>query len=414
MTLEPTGPAPARQHRESVAVGVEEEFHIVGLRTRRLDAQADRVLKQLPADRFSSELHQSVVEANSRPHVRLADLAEDIAALRRAAIAAAQHLELGIVAAGTVPLADPNAARVTSDPRYEHMQGEYRMLVREQLICGAQVHVDVADRDLAVAVAHRVAPWLPALLALSASSPFWLGTDTGYASYRTLIWRRWPTTGAPGGFTSAADYDQTVADLVRSGVITDPGMIYFDVRPSAHLPTVELRICDSCPRLEDVVLLAGLFRALVVRETGAAIAGREPLAVRPELLEAATWRAAQSGLEGNLVDPATAVPVPAPQLIRLLLADLRPTLEVTGDWEQVSELTESALARGSSAARQRVACARGGLQEVVDTLLEETRIGTDRQLGAGPASATGSVVLATRRRTAKRSSSTAAPANRKA
>src|SRR5271157_5588672 len=104
--------------------------------------------------------------------------------------------------------------------------------------CGTQVHVDVMDRDLAVAVAHRVAPWLPALLALSASSPFWLGTDTGYASYRTLIWRRWPTTGAPAKFTSAADYDQTVADLVRSEVITDPGMIYFDVRPSAHLPTV--------------------------------------------------------------------------------------------------------------------------------------------------------------------------------
>ena len=134
------------------------------------------------------------------------------------------------------------------DPRYENMRGEYRMLVREQLICGAQVHVDVHDRDLAVAVAHRVAPWLPALLALSASSPFWLGTDTGYASYRTLIWRRWPTTGAFGGFESAADYDQTVADLVRSEVISDPGMIYFDVRPSTRLPTVELRICDACPR----------------------------------------------------------------------------------------------------------------------------------------------------------------------
>ena len=111
-----------------------------------------------------------------------------------------------------------------------------------------------------------MAPWLPALLALWASSPFWLGSDTGYPSYRTLIWRRWPTTGAIGGFTSAADYDRTVADLVRSGVISDPGMIYFDVRPSSHLPTVELRICDACPRFEDVVLFAGLFRALVMLE----------------------------------------------------------------------------------------------------------------------------------------------------
>jgi YbdK family carboxylate-amine ligase len=387
VTLDHTGRPPARQHPDSVAVGVEEEFHTVGLRTRRLAAQAGHILAQLPAGSFSSELHQSVVEANSRPHIRLTDLAADIAALRRAAIDTAEQLELGLVAAGTVPIADPDTVRVTSDPRYEHIRGEYRMLVREQLICGLHIHVDLADRDLAVAVAHRMAPWLPPLLALSASSPFWLGTDTGYASYRTLIWRRWPTTGAPAGFASAADYDQTVADLVRSGVVTDPGMIYFDVRPSAHLPTVELRICDACPRLQDVVLLAGLFRALVIRETGAAVTGRAPLRVRPELLEAATWRAARSGLEGDLVDPATAAPVPARQLIRQLLADLRPALETTGDWDQVTGLTESALARVSSAARQRAAYARGGLEQVVDTLLEETRAGTGGQLGARPVGA---------------------------
>jgi len=317
-----------------------------------------------------------VLEANSRPHVRLADLAADIAALRRAAITVAQPQGLGIVAAGTVPIADLDTLKITPDPRYEHMQGEYRMLVREQLICGAQVHVDVLDRELAVAVVHRVAPWLPALLALSASSPFWLGTDTGYASYRTLIWRRWPTTGSPGLFASAAEYDQTVADLVRSEVITDPGMIYFDVRLSDHLPTVELRICDACPRLDDVVLLAGLFRALVIRESGAALAGRAPPAVRPELLEAATWRAAQSGLEGNLVDPVAATPVPAHQLIGQLLAELRPALESTGDWGLVADLAESALSRGSSAARQRAAHGGGGLAKVVDTLLAETRTGT--------------------------------------
>jgi len=390
---EHTGPPPARQHPESVAVGIEEEFHVVGLRTRRLAAQAGRILDQLPAGSFTSELHQSVVEANSRPHIRLADLADDIAALRQAAIDTAQDLELGLVAAGTVPIADPDTVKVTPNPRYEHIQGEYRMLVREQLICGMHIHVDLADRDLAVAVAHRVAPWLPPLLALSASSPFWLGTDTGYASYRTLIWRRWPTAGAPAGFSSAADYDQTVADLVRSGVVTDPGMIYFDVRPSAHLPTVELRICDACPRLQDVVLLAGLFRALVIRETGAVVAGRAPLRVRPELLEAATWRAARSGLEGDLVDPATAAPVPARQLIRQLLNDLRPTLETTGDWDQVTGLTESALARGSSAARQRAAYAQGGLEQVVDTLIEETRTGTGGQLGARPVGAAGCAML---------------------
>jgi len=356
-----------------VAAGVEEEFHIVDLATRRLTGRADKLMASLPAGRFSSEMQRSVLEANSRPWASLTELAEDIAGLRRAAIAAAEPLGLGIVAAGTVPLADPDTLQVTADPRYEHIRDEYRMLVREQLICSTQVHVDVDDRDLAIAVGRRVAPWLPALLALSASSPFWLGTDTGYASYRTLIWRRWPTAGALPAFESAEEYDQTVADLVRSGVISDPGMIYFDVRPSAHLPTLELRICDSCPRLEDTVLLAGLFRALVIREIEAEYEGLPPVSVRPELLQAATWRVAQAGLRGDLVDPVTASPVPADRLIGHLLARLRPALESTGDWKLVSELARSAMAEGGSAARQRAARAGGGLRHVVDTLIAETR-----------------------------------------
>jgi len=163
-----------------------------------------------------------------------------------------------------------------------------------------------------------------------------------------------------------------VSDLVRSGVITDPGMIYFDVRPSAHLPTVELRICDACPLLSDVILVAGLFRALVIQETAAAVACSPPMQVRPEMVQAATWRAAQSGLEGELVDPVTATPMPAHRLIRKLVADLRPTLDATGDWELVCELTNAALARGSSAGRQRAAHAAGGLRRVVDLAMAET------------------------------------------
>lgn len=360
-------------HPRLVAAGVEEEFHIVDLATRRLTGQADMLMRRLPADRFGWEMQRSVLEANSRPWSGLTELAEDIAGLRQAAVAAAEPLGLGIVAAGTVPLADPRTLQVTPDPRYEHIRDEYRMLVCEQLICSTQVHVDVDDRDLAIAVGRRIAPWLPALLALSASSPFWRGTDTGYASYRTLIWRRWPTAGALYGFESAADYDQAITDLIRSGIITDSGMIYFDVRPSAHLPTLELRICDSCPRLDDVVLLAGLFRALVISAAAAEYEGQPLPPVRPELLQAATWRAARAGLEGDLVDPVTASPAPAARLLEQLLAELRPALESTGDWELVCELTTSALARGSSAARQRAARSSGGLRNVVDTLVAETR-----------------------------------------
>ncbi len=370
---------------EFVAIGVEEEFHTVDLETRRLMPRADRLLAQLSTKRFGTELQRSVVETNSRPYVRLTDLAEDLSALRRSVVAAAEGLGLGIVAAGTVPVADLESLKVTPDPRYENMLDEYQLLAREQLICGTQVHVDVGDRDLAVAVAHRMAPWLPALLALSASSPYWLGGDTGYASYRTLLWSRWPTTGTIGRFTRASEYDDMIAGLVRSGVITDPGMIYYDVRPSAHLPTLELRIPDACPRLEDVILLTGLFRALVVDEIDAVNHDREPSSMRTEAVRASVWRAARSGLEGELVDPESGVPVPARRLLADLLARLRPRLEATGDWEIVSELTENALTLGSSASRQRIAYARGGLHRVVDLLVAETRASTDWMPTAGPA-----------------------------
>jgi glutamate---cysteine ligase / carboxylate-amine ligase len=370
---------------EFVPVGVEEEFHVVDLKTRRLTPRADGLLGQLAPERFYSELQRSVVETNSRPFVRLADLIEDLAALRRGVTRAAEPLGLGIVAAGTVPIADVEALKVTPDARYENMLEEYQILAREQLICGAQVHVDVGgDRDLAVAVAHRVSPWLPPLLALSASSPFWLGQDTGYASYRSLVWQRWPATGPLPQFESAAEYDTMINDLVRTGVLSDPGMIYFDVRPSAHLPTVELRLCDACPLVEDTALLAGLFRALVIREIDAIHAGLPAPPVHREISRALTWRAARSGLEGELVDPKTGVPAPAHHVVWDMVQALRPALETAGDWELVSELTSSALARGSSANRQREAFARGGLHQVVDLLVAETNADTAWQPPIGP------------------------------
>ncbi|MEV4218699.1 glutamate--cysteine ligase [Nonomuraea sp. NPDC049725] len=358
-----------------IAVGVEEEFHIVDTRTRQLVSRSVLLLDMLPDDRFTEELQRSTVEANSRPCHALEDLARDLGAMRRTAIAAAEEVGLGIVAAGSVPLADLDQMKISPEARYERMLDDYQVLTREQLICGTQVHAELADRDLAIAVAHRLAPWLPPLLALSASSPYWLGADTGYASYRTLVWERWPTTGPMARFGSAAEYEEMLAELIRSGVISDAGMIYYDIRPSAHVPTVELRICDSCPRIDDIVLIAGLFRALVAREL--AEIGDDPDREVPlDPVRAARWQAARSGLEGELVDPVEGVPAPAADVVTRLVAALRPHLEEAGDWELVSALAADALGRGGSAQRQRRAFARRGSHaDVVDLLLEETRPG---------------------------------------
>jgi len=373
-----------RSERENAPVlptiGVEEEFHVVDLKSRELVPRAGEILNRLPGESYTAELYRSVVETNSRVCTTLTQLGDNLAALRGAAAAIGEWRGLGLVAAGTVPLVDTDLVALTPSLRYRRMLEDYQMLVREQLICGAQVHVGVPDRDLAVVLARNVTPWLPVLLALSASSPYWLAEDSGYASVRSLLWQRWPTAGDPGPLHSAAEHEALVADLIASQTISDPAMIYFDVRPSAHLPTIELRVPDACPRVDDVVLLAGLFRALVLHEAGRLVEGRPAVPVRPPLARAAMWRAARSGLEGDLLLPETSKPVPAADAVHDLLHGLREELTGTGDWELVSGLAEEALGRGTSASRQRQVFERHGrLEDVVDHLVAETR---------GPASGT--------------------------
>ncbi|MEU0056101.1 glutamate--cysteine ligase [Streptomyces sp. NPDC006334] len=358
----------------TVRIGVEEEFHVLDVESGRLVPRADELLGRADRDGFTRELQQTVVESNSGVHDTLDDLFKDLSGTRGRLDAAASSLGLAVVAAGTVPLARVTSRDVTADPRYRRMVEDYRRVADEQLICSAQVHVDVPDRDTAVRAMCLVSPWLAPLLALSASSPFWLGADTGYASWRTMVWQRWPTAGPAGCYRDAAEYDAALAELIASGVITDAGMAYHDVRPSAHQRTLELRICDACPRVETVVLVAGLFRALVrdacdrlARHDGPLCDGRH------DRLRAAAWRAARSGLEGALVHPETHRAEPAGTVLRAMVARLRPALEASGDRSIVEALLEETLAAGSAADRLRHAAQTEDLLASIDLMVAETR-----------------------------------------
>jgi carboxylate-amine ligase len=362
-------------------LGVEEEFHLLHPATGDLVPAARRVLRREPTD-AGPELQRSIVETATGVHVGLENLRRDLVARRRELAEAAASIGLAVASVGTVPASGTRRGRVFPDPRYEWMASEYRQLVDEQQVCACQVHVSVEDRDLAVRVTRRIRAWLPTLLAMSASSPCFQGEDTGYASYRTVVVSRWPTVGPPPDFASAEEYDRTVAKLIHSGVISDAGMIYFDARLSARYPTVEIRVADACPSVDDAVLIAALARALVVTAVRADAAPgdhRRP-AVLPEsaqvLLRAATWRAARSGLDGHLIDPWTIRAVPAAELVHALLVHVRPVLEERREWEAVAQLTKMLLARGTSARRQRAALERGkSLADMVAGLAAETTAG---------------------------------------
>ncbi|GAA2630059.1 glutamate--cysteine ligase [Dactylosporangium fulvum] len=348
-------------------IGVEEEFHVVNAETGELEAAARRVLRGADAE---PELHRSMVETATAVQTDLSGLRADIIEKRRSLTAACDRLGLAPVAAGTVPDSGSGPSRVYPDERYERMAQEYRQLVDEQQVAACQVQVGVPDKDQAVRITRRVREWLPVLLALSVSSPYFAGQDTGYASYRTVVTSRWPTVGPPPDLASAAEYEKVVETLVESGVISDAGMVYFDARPSARYPTVEVRVADSCPRVDDVVLLAALARALVTTAAEEDDAGR-PLPEAPQvLLRAATWRAARSGLSGHLVDPATRTAVPAGVRIDALLTHVRPALEARGEWETAIDLLAGLRGRGTSATRQRQAPSH---REAVLALVAETR-----------------------------------------
>jgi glutamate---cysteine ligase / carboxylate-amine ligase len=362
-------------------VGVEEEFLLVDVdgRPRPMSEQvlAESRDDSSPGAEAGHELHQQQVETGTRPLVDLTALRADLVGRRRALAGSAQRQDVRIAALGTSPLpVDPIA---TVDPRYQRMMGDYGLTAQEQLTCGCHVHVGIESRADGVAAITAIRPWLSVILALSANSPFWQGEDTGYASYRRMVWDRWPGSGPTAGFADPQEYDATVTALLRSGVLLDDGMVYFDARLSSRYPTVEVRVADVCPDPDDAVLIAALCRALVDQAIADRTTADRTIAVgrwpdvRVELLRGAAWRAARSGLDGDLVDAVTGIAVPAPVRVQQLVDLIEPALRRHGDLDAVESSLQRLLDRGTGATRQRAAYARQGeLADVVADLAQVT------------------------------------------
>lgn len=254
-------------------VGVEEELLLVDAHTAEVRACAGAALPDGDAeDQLTSELQQEQVETGTRPHTDLQELHSEILALRRRADGAASENGARVAALATYPL--PVSPQVTPKPRYQKMVERFGLTASEQLTCGCHVHVGAADEEEGIAVLDRIRIWLPAILALSANSPYWQGEDSGYASFRSPSWNRWPSAGPTPIFGTPQRYHWLIDELIASGTILDDGMIYFDARLSANYPTVELRAADVCRRPEDATLIAALARGLVETASRDWTAGR--------------------------------------------------------------------------------------------------------------------------------------------
>lgn len=361
---------------EEFTIGVEEEYQIINVETRELRSRAGRILpdaRNAVGEEVQHELYLSQIEIGTPICRTLGEVRRELVRLRREVIAAAERDGTRIAAAGTHPFSHWGEQELTPKARYVGIAQDYQQLAREQLIFGCHVHVGINDREMAIQVMNRARPWLAVMLALAANSPFWLGVDTGYSSFRTEIWRRWPMAGMPQVFASRAEYDALVEALVSTGSIEDGTKIYWDVRPSARFETLEFRVTDVCLTIDEAVMIAGLARALAHTGYRGAMTDEVYNHARPEILRAAKWRAARYGLDADLIDVEASRAVPAQELVEKFLAHLRPALEVQNEWEEVSALVRQTLARGNGAKRQREAfMRRERLEDVVDLLVTET------------------------------------------
>ncbi len=354
--------------------GVEEELLIVDPKTGEPLALADALLSghRMAADDapdaraletedktvydddemgLSAELKLEQIETQTRPCLEYGVLLDQIRAGRTLADRAAQKNGARVAALATSPLA--STSHTTPDPRYARMLERFGLTAQEQLTCGFHVHTYIESPEEGVAVLDRIRDKLAVLTALSANSPFWNGVPTGFESYRTQAWNRWPTSGPAGIYGTYPAYRRVVTRLLDSGVMLDEGMLYFDARLSRNHPTVEVRVADVCLRAEDAALIALLVRALVESASREWRDGVDPAPVPTVLLRMAAWQASSSGLSGELLDFGTFRPARAADVVRSLVDYLAPVLGEQGELAIVRQGVEDIIARGTGAAEQR-------------------------------------------------------------
>ncbi|MGW4092239.1 carboxylate-amine ligase [Nocardia sp. NPDC004750] len=374
-----------------LTIGVEEEFLLVDPRTGEplaRNVEVARTAEELGID-LQLELTRCQVETSTAVHSDIGALHKQLRDLRRGIAACAEQNDARLLAVG-IPPTVPHEFPVTETPRYQRIEENFGMLAHEQGLSGCHVHIGIPDVETAIQISNHLRPWLPQLLAMTANSAIYRGTETGFASWRSILWRRWPSAGPPPYFESARHYETMVAMMLNSGSILDKQMVYWDVRPSVTFPTVEIRVSDIPATVEETALLAALVRAVVVMAERSLAAGQLAPQVPAEMLRAAYWKAARSGLAGDGVDPRDGTVAPMRDLLCRLIDYAAPALEDAGDRRFVDEAFGRLLARGNGAHRQIAALrARGEIDDVVEEVARATLEGCDQPGSSRATPATG-------------------------
>jgi len=370
-----------------LSIGIEEEFQIVD-GEGQLRSHAGTLLAQAEptfGEQVKAEMLQSVVEIGTNICPNVEEARKEIVRLRGALGSLLQPAGMRIVSSGTHPFSHWQEQQVTEKERYKLLEEELQDVVRELLIFGLHVHIGIPDRELRIEIMNEARYFLPHLLALSTSSPFWLARVTGLKSYRSVIWSRFPRTGIPPEFASAGEFENYVALLVKTKSIDDGRKIWWDLRPHPVYPTLEFRICDAASRVDETICLAALIQAICAKLLRLR---RDNLGFRkyaPDLIRENKWRAVRHGLDGMLIDFGKQKEVPMRELAAELLEFVDDVVDELGSRKAVAHVRKL-IEEGTSADRQlRVYKETGHFHKVVDHLAAETLEGvpveTARSLG---------------------------------
>ncbi len=356
-------------------LGIEEEFQIVDPQTRELRSHVSEFLeegKMILGEQIKPEMIQSMVEVGTGICKNIQEARADITRLRSIISGLAAKTGLVIVAASTHPFSRWQDQKIYDDERYELLVEELQSVARSLLIFGLHVHVGVAEPERRIHIMNAARYFLPHVLALTTSSPFWMGQNTGLKSYRTEVFKKFPRTDIPDHFDSYSNFQRYVDLLVKTGCINDGKKIWWDLRPHPVFPTLEFRVCDIPTRVDDTVAIAALFQAIVAKLTKLIDKNLGFRLYRRMLIQENKWRAVRWGLDGKMIDFGKQKEVPTRDLILELLDFVDDVVDELGSRKEIEHI-HTILERRTSAEEQlRVFNETKDLNAVVDRLIELT------------------------------------------